>query len=169
MNRWLLALCILLFVISGCENFLSPSQSSTSMMNYAPTSVEYPETYADTTVADDYFGKTIQEGNAKNKGRNINKRINEISCVRPESFKFLLEVARFIKVKTRIPVNPQYKKTLASLKDEIRKPYTASTNIKLHDTAKTWKKKRQSCEFFTNFNKWSHKIAISFSIKNNRL
>ena len=82
-------------------------------------------------------GKIIQEGNAKNNGRKINKRIKEISCVRPDSFRFLLEIARFIKVKPRNPVNPLYKKTLASLKDEIKKPYTARANIKQHAAAKT--------------------------------
>ena len=80
--------------------------------------------------------KIIQQGNARNKGSSINKSSKEISCVRPDSFRFLLEVARFIRAKTRKPVNPLYKKILASLKDEITNPYTARANIRLHATAK---------------------------------
>ena len=49
---------------------------------------------------------------------NKNKRSKEISCITPVSFKFLLEVAKFIKDKIRNPVKPLYKKTLASLKDQ---------------------------------------------------
>ena len=60
-----------------------------------------------------------------------------MSCITPDSFKFLLEVAKLIKAKIRNPVKPLYKKTLASLYVSIEKPYTASANIKLHAIAKT--------------------------------
>ena len=65
-------------------------------------------------------GTIIQVGTAKNKGRSKNKRIKEITCITPVSLRFLFEVARLIKERTRIPVNPVYKKTLASKKDSTR-------------------------------------------------
>ena len=54
-----------------------------------------------------------------------------MSCINPDSFKFLLEVANSIKAKIRNPVKPLYKKTLASLYASIEKPYNASINMKL--------------------------------------
>ena len=70
-------------------------------------------------------GKIIQEGNAKNKGSNTNKRIKEMSCTNPVSFYLLLEEARFINAKTKNPLRLLYKKILASLKASTRNPYTA--------------------------------------------
>ena len=81
--------------------------------------------------------KIIQVGTAKNTGSNINKRSKEISCIIPVSFKFLLEVAKFINAKMRNPVKLLYRKTLASPKEPIRNPYAARANIKLQATAKT--------------------------------
>ena len=45
------------------------------------------------------FDRIIQLGSAKNIGTVKNKSNKEISCITPDSFKFLFEVAKFIKEK----------------------------------------------------------------------
>ena len=82
-------------------------------------------------------GKIIHVGNAKNKGSRKNNNSNETSCITPVSFKFLLETAKLIKTKISNPVKLLYKKTLASLKESIRNPYTARASIKLQAIANT--------------------------------
>ena len=95
-------------------------------------------------------GTIIQMGTAKNKGRSKNKRIREKSCITPVSLRFLFEVAKLIKEKIRRPLKPQYKKTLASLKDSTKNPYPERINIKQLANAKTLKKSGKSLSIIKN-------------------